>query len=58
MQPTVKVITTPFVLHITVNCYLVRVDEGFILIDTAKAVSGKRSNTSWLARVAILVTSS
>lgn len=33
-------ITTPFILHITVNCYLVKTDKGFILIDTAK--TGKR----------------
>ncbi len=29
-------ITTSFILHITVNCYLVKTDKGFILIDTAK----------------------
>lgn len=33
-------ITTHFMLNITVNCYLVKLQDGFILIDTAKA--GKR----------------
>ena len=34
-------ITTPFILRTTVNCYLVRKDSGFALIDTAK--TGKRA---------------
>lgn len=36
----ISTITTPFIFNITVNCYLVKLDDGFILIDTAKA--GKR----------------
>ena len=36
----IRTITTPFIFNITVNCYLVKLDDGFILIDTAKA--GKR----------------
>lgn len=43
-------ITTPFILHITVNCYLVRLAEGFILIDTAKA-GQRRVIESELARL-------
>lgn len=35
-------ITVPFVLNISVNCYLLRVDDGFVLIDTGKA--GKRKH--------------
>jgi glyoxylase-like metal-dependent hydrolase (beta-lactamase superfamily II) len=37
MPLAIRTITTPFVFHITVNCYLVKTDSGFILIDTAKA---------------------
>lgn len=37
MQPEVTTITTPFILNISVNCYLVKIDDGFILIDTALA---------------------
>jgi glyoxylase-like metal-dependent hydrolase (beta-lactamase superfamily II) len=33
-------VSTPFVFRTTVNCYLVRTDDGFVLIDTARA--GKR----------------
>lgn len=40
MNAQVQIITTPFIFNISVNCYLVRVNEGFILIDTATA--GKR----------------
>jgi hydroxyacylglutathione hydrolase len=36
MPHQIETITTPFILHITVNCYLVRADDGFVLIDTAK----------------------
>jgi glyoxylase-like metal-dependent hydrolase (beta-lactamase superfamily II) len=32
----IETITTPFVLGISVNCYLVEVADGFVLIDTAK----------------------
>ncbi|MBN1285950.1 MAG: MBL fold metallo-hydrolase [Anaerolineae bacterium] len=41
MTLEVNIITTPFILNTPVNCYLVRVGDGFILIDTAKA--GKRA---------------
>lgn len=41
MTLKINTITTPFIFHITVNCYLVRTDIGFILIDTAK--TGKRN---------------
>jgi len=40
MNAQVQIITTPFIFNISVNCYLVRVNDGFILIDTATA--GKR----------------
>lgn len=30
-------VTTPFILNVSVNCYLVRIDNGFILIDTGMA---------------------
>lgn len=33
----IETITTPFILNISVNCYLIHLDDGFILIDTAKA---------------------
>lgn len=36
----IETITTPFVLGISVNCYLVEVADGFVLIDTAR--SGQR----------------
>lgn len=36
----IETITTPFILHITVNCYLVEAEDGFVLIDTAR--SGQR----------------
>ncbi|NWG17985.1 MAG: MBL fold metallo-hydrolase [Chloroflexi bacterium] len=39
-MPQITTITTPFILNITVNCYLVNTGDGFILIDTAK--SGQR----------------
>lgn len=34
MTSVIKTITTPFAFDISVNCYLVRTDEGYILIDT------------------------
>ena len=34
MTTTIKTITTPLAFNISVNCYLVRTDEGYILIDT------------------------
>jgi glyoxylase-like metal-dependent hydrolase (beta-lactamase superfamily II) len=34
-------ITTPFVFNTSVNCYLVRTDDGFVLIDTG--ITNKRS---------------
>lgn len=34
MTLTIQTITTPFLFNISVNCYLVRTDEGYILIDT------------------------
>jgi len=34
MNSAITTITTPFTLNISVNCYLVRTDEGYILIDT------------------------
>lgn len=37
MPSTIQTITTPFIFNISVNCYLVRIQNGFILIDTAKA---------------------
>jgi hydroxyacylglutathione hydrolase len=32
----IQTITVPFMLHITVNCYLIRAEGGFLLIDTGK----------------------
>ena len=40
MTPEIKTITTHFILNMTVNCYVVKTDSGFILIDTATI--GKR----------------
>ena len=37
MSFEINPITTSFIFHITVNCYLIRTDSGFILIDTAKS---------------------
>jgi hydroxyacylglutathione hydrolase len=34
MLPKITAITTPFVFNISVNCYLVRTNTGYILIDT------------------------
>jgi hydroxyacylglutathione hydrolase len=33
----IKTITVPFILGVSVNCYLVRTDGGHVLIDTGKA---------------------
>jgi glyoxylase-like metal-dependent hydrolase (beta-lactamase superfamily II) len=41
MNLEISTITTPFIFRTTVNCYLVRDDGGYFLIDTAK--SGKRA---------------
>jgi glyoxylase-like metal-dependent hydrolase (beta-lactamase superfamily II) len=35
MPQEIKIITAPFMLNISVNCYLVRSGDGFVLIDTA-----------------------
>ena len=32
----IKTITTPFILNVSINCYLVKTDNGFILIDTGR----------------------
>lgn len=40
-MPRIQTITTPFVLNISVNCYLVGDEGGFVLIDTGKR--GQRS---------------
>ncbi len=37
MTLEIQTITTPFILNVTVNCYLIKTAEGFVLIDTAKA---------------------
>jgi glyoxylase-like metal-dependent hydrolase (beta-lactamase superfamily II) len=42
MVSTIETITTPFVLRIPVNCYLVTVREGFVLIDTAMSAQRSR----------------
>ncbi|MDJ0593234.1 MAG: MBL fold metallo-hydrolase [Pleurocapsa sp. MO_226.B13] len=34
MTATIKIITTPLAFKISVNCYLVETDEGYVLIDT------------------------
>ena len=36
MTMEIKILTTPFVLNVSVNCYLVRTGDGFILIDTGR----------------------
>jgi len=33
----IKTITTPFILNVSVNCFLVRTSNGFILIDTGRS---------------------
>jgi hydroxyacylglutathione hydrolase len=35
-MPEIKPITMPFVFNVSVSCYLIRTDEGFILIDTGR----------------------
>ena len=32
----IKTITTPFILNVSINCYLVRTGNGFIVIDTGR----------------------
>jgi glyoxylase-like metal-dependent hydrolase (beta-lactamase superfamily II) len=41
MTLEINILTTPFVFNTSVNCYLVRTGDGFVLIDTG--VTGKRS---------------
>lgn len=41
MIPEIKIITTPFIFRISVNCCPLKTDSGFILVDTAQ--SGKRA---------------
>lgn len=36
MPSEITVITTPFILNVTVNCYLVQKDDSFVLIDTGR----------------------
>lgn len=40
MSLEINTLTTPFIFHIMVNCYLIKTDSGFVLIDTAR--TGKR----------------
>ena len=42
MTLEIQTITTPLILNITVNCYLIKTSDGFVLIDTAKAGQRKR----------------
>jgi hydroxyacylglutathione hydrolase len=37
----IKIVTTPFIPNVSINCYLVRTGRGFILIDTGR--SNKRN---------------
>jgi hydroxyacylglutathione hydrolase len=41
MALEINIITTPFIFNTSVNCYLVRTGDGFVLIDTG--VTNKRS---------------
>ncbi|MCW4052489.1 MAG: MBL fold metallo-hydrolase [Candidatus Bathyarchaeota archaeon] len=41
MISEITTLTTPFILNVSVNCYLVRTGDGFILIDTG--MTSKRS---------------
>ena len=36
MTLEINILTTPFVFNVSVNCYLVRTGDGFILIDTGR----------------------
>jgi len=40
MTLEISTITTPFIFNVSVNCYLVRTGDGFVLIDTGR--KGKR----------------
>jgi len=40
-MPHITTITTPFMMNIAVNCYLVQGEQGFVLVDTGS--SGKRA---------------
>ena len=39
MTAEIKIITTPLMLNVSVNCYLIRADDGYILIDTGRATA-------------------
>ncbi len=41
MTAKIKTITTPFVFSVSVNCYLIRAGDGYILIDTG--INSRRS---------------
>ncbi|MBN1967527.1 MAG: MBL fold metallo-hydrolase [Anaerolineae bacterium] len=49
MSEHVTIITTPFMFNVAVNCYLVRAEDGFVLIDTGRA-SKRRDIEQALAR--------
>ena len=36
MTMEINTLTTPFIFNVSVNCYLVRTGDGFILIDTGR----------------------
>ena len=36
MTLEINTLTTPFVFNVSVNCYLVRTGDGFVLIDTGR----------------------
>ncbi len=50
MSPTIKTITVPFILNVSVNCYLLDVDDGYLLIDTGRG--GKRQAIEQAIRAA------
>src|SRR5512136_660258 len=37
MTSKISTLSTPFIFRVTVNCHLIRTDDGFILIDTGRA---------------------
>jgi glyoxylase-like metal-dependent hydrolase (beta-lactamase superfamily II) len=41
MTAEIKTITTPFVFHVSVNCFLIKIDDGYVLIDTG--ITSRRS---------------